>query len=933
MSSYGGSCVLARSRVVVLAVVSSALAGLVATGAASSADTAPPAYVGDAGGFRSVLAYGEGQTVNALDLAQYEVTGTPPDSFTSQAGLYNAGVDPRNATDDNLDTFFHSSSFTPADAPGSSSESPKTGVTIARDGTYQVFRVYGDTRPDVMWGAGYAAAEDRLFLMDVLRRTAEGNLAELLGASAAAGDSQALGINDLSPAQLTAEAMALPTRLGAEGAQALDDIQQYVAGINAYIDAAQTDPTLLPAEYPALGATPAAWTLADSVAVAYLLIGQFTVSGGGEAPQAMILRALQKRLGAARGARIFADLRNLENPMTPTTTDQVFHSDNPAPDGHSAAMVDPGSFTPRNAVESESSGAPTGTTPTGGTANSGTTEATGTAISDPPAWAQKLARDGLRLPHEASNAVLVTAQHSTSGHPLAVMGPQIGYYSPEVVVEEELHAPGINVAGMSFPGAVPYPEIGHGLDFAWTGTTAMGDNQDTFAEKLCNPDGSTPTTKSTHYLYRGTCRAFGSRTFTEQTPVAPTSPEPPDTITMKTLHSVHGPVFAYGTVHGHPVALTNATGVYHHAVVGIVPFMRAAENRIDSVQSFVSSFRLFTGNENWFYIDSKDIGWIQSGWFPRHAPGTDLQFPIWGTGRYDWQQFRPSTYTYARLGGSHNPTAIDPASGYLVSWNNKAAPGWHSAPGVWVFGAVQRVSMLEDPLRSVINRKGRVTLADVAKVNLGAATTDLHGSKVLPTMLKVLGTPPAALQPAVAALRSWLADGAHRRDTTGNGWDDHSDAVMLMSAWWPRLVSAIFTPRLGKTLVDTIGADELAPLDARPTYTGYFNGWDGQVKADLLLALGRELPAGAPRDVFCGGGSLSRCRALLRSTLADSVKAVTAANGADMSAWHYPVTCDDPSQCDANFIVTAGAVETPPQPFENRGTYQQAVEIPQQIPR
>ena len=35
---------------------------------------------------------------------------------------------------------------------------------------------------------------------------------------------------------------------------------------------------------------------------------------------------------------------------------------------------------------------------------------------------------------------------------------------------------------MSFPGAVPYPEIGHGLDFAWTGTTAMGDNQDTFAD-------------------------------------------------------------------------------------------------------------------------------------------------------------------------------------------------------------------------------------------------------------------------------------------------------------------------------------------------------------------------------------------------------------------------------------------------------------------
>src|SRR3954452_4737262 len=382
---------------VIVAVAGATLAGLVAGGPASSAAGSPPAYVSDAGGFRSVLAYGEGQTVNAIDLAQYEATGTPPDSFVSQAGLYNAGVDPRSATDATLDRYFHSSSFTPVDAPGSSTEQPKAGVTIARDDKVQVFRVYGASRPDVMWGAGYAAAEDRLFLMDVLRRTAEG----------------------------TAEAMALPKRLGAEGARALDDLQQYVAGINAYIQAATTNPTLLPAEYPALGALPEEWTLADSVAESYLLIGQFTVSGGGEAQQAMILRALQKRLGRTRGARVYADLRNLENPQTPTTTKRVFHSDNPRPDGRSAAMVDPGSFHLRDAVASDEpgfSGAATGVA------------ASGTGA---PGWARRLAKNGLRLPHEASNAVLVTAKHSGSRHPLAVMGPQIGYYSPEVVVEEE----------------------------------------------------------------------------------------------------------------------------------------------------------------------------------------------------------------------------------------------------------------------------------------------------------------------------------------------------------------------------------------------------------------------------------------------------------------------------------------------------------------
>src|SRR3954454_10430611 len=162
----GGLRVRSPARVVIVAVAGATLAGLAVGGPAGSAAESPPAYVSDAGGFRSVLAYGEGQTVNALDLAQYELTGAPPDSFVSQAGLYNAGVDPRHATDATLDHYFHNSSFTPPDAPGSTSEQPKDGVTISRDDRYQVFRVYGASRPDVMWGAGYAAAEDRLFLMD-----------------------------------------------------------------------------------------------------------------------------------------------------------------------------------------------------------------------------------------------------------------------------------------------------------------------------------------------------------------------------------------------------------------------------------------------------------------------------------------------------------------------------------------------------------------------------------------------------------------------------------------------------------------------------------------------------------------------------------------------------------------------------------------------
>jgi hypothetical protein len=90
-------------------------------------------------------------------------------------------------------------------------------------------------------GPGFVTAEDRLFFMDVLRHTAEGTTAELLGPSAASADSTQLGLQDASPQQLTDQMASLPKTMGAEGAQALNDIEQYVAGINAFINLTQID--------------------------------------------------------------------------------------------------------------------------------------------------------------------------------------------------------------------------------------------------------------------------------------------------------------------------------------------------------------------------------------------------------------------------------------------------------------------------------------------------------------------------------------------------------------------------------------------------------------------------------------------------------------------------------------------------------------------
>ena len=878
-----------------------------APGSAAGTDSFRP----DAGGFHSVLAYGEGQTANAADLAQNVALGTVPSSFTDQADLYNAVIKGQPKTTADLSRYYKDSSFSvPA---GGDVETPTTGATIVRDPQHKVPHIYADTREAGMFAAGYATAEDRLFLMDVLRRTATGTTAELLGPSAVPDDSATLGQFDRSPAELTAEVERLPQDEGAAGARGLADLKQYVAGINAYIAETRTDPSKLPAEYPALGTTPRDWTLADTAAEAYLLIAQFTVAGDGEEKQADILARLQAKLGTVKGRQVFDDLRRLEDPSAPVTTSQRFTSDRPgAPVAGANTRIDAGSITKRNAVAStQSPDVP--------------------AIPPVAAWARDLAAHGLQLSHHASNALLVSAAHSASGHALAAMGPQVGYYSPEILVEYELHMPGVHVSGMSFPGASPFPLIGHTQTFAWTGTTALGDNADTFAETLCNPDGSPATVKSDHYLYRGQCRAFSSRTQTLHTPLNPTDPTtPPSTVTLKTLRSVHGPVFGYATSGGHPVALVRSVAVIGNGLRSLVAFERLAENTVHSPQEFVATMRHFTGNENWFYVSSKHIAWLASGWFPKHAPGVDVDLPMNGDGRHDWAGFNPTTGSFTRMPDTFNPMAIDPKQGYLSSWNNKAAPGWHASPGVWSFGRVQRVELLEKPTKAVISRGRKLTLPQLVGISGNASTQDLRGVEVLPDLLKALGPVSDPTQARlVKALQTWAAAGAHRRDTTGKGYDDDSAAILAFDAWWRQVVHAVYDPQLGADLVQLIRDDEDLVLEQRAVDTGFFDGWHSQLSSVVRAALGTR-DADAPVATRCGNGTLSGCRAVLRASFANAVAALSKTYGADPSTWRKPVLCpdDDVPTCDENRPITAGAIATPAQPFENRGTFHQAVEIP-----
>jgi acyl-homoserine lactone acylase PvdQ len=266
------------------------------------------------GHFRSVLAQGEGQQLNVFEFGQYEASGSPPATYTNQQPLY-VDIMPRasSLTAGDLDTFYKPTDFGSMPGGVASTETPRPGVQIFRDAKFGMAHIYGDTRADVMFGAGYATAEERLFAMDALRHAAKGTLAELTGPDASTMDQQQLTDQDFTDDELRKQFDDLPKRLGADGQKAHDDVTAYIDGINARIQEDLTDPTKLPAEYVALGVRPQPWDVSDTAAMAVFLVTQFTVSNGGEERNAEMRLEFQKRFGK-RWRGPFGDLREAEDP-------------------------------------------------------------------------------------------------------------------------------------------------------------------------------------------------------------------------------------------------------------------------------------------------------------------------------------------------------------------------------------------------------------------------------------------------------------------------------------------------------------------------------------------------------------------------------------------------------------------------------------------
>ncbi len=750
---------------------------------------------------------------NILPSGQFQVNTGPP--ARAQAEMYNA-LTPLfdHVTSSDLFTDFKSEKLSvDTDGPTTTEAVPYPGVSIIRD-RFDVPHVYAQTHDGGVFAAGWILAEDRGLLLQQARYNSRVAVIDAPGLSAIGLVS---GLQNFVPSAQTEAFTATETkalvRQGKEGRAVLHDIDVYIQGINTYLSATHS--------------SNAPWTRNDVYAV-NALKGQFLGQGGGrEAANSEFLSGLGSKLGARRGLEAFNDFRQFKNPRSVTSISGKFPYGH-IPHKHSGSVVlENHSFTPTPAVPAS------------------------------------LARKFAPKPVQASNELMVTGGHSSTGHPILVGGPQISYFFPGLVLEMDMHAPHLHWRGATsapFPG---YLLIGRTPKFSTTLTSASSDIIDQYAETLCG--GSTEK-----YMYKGKCRDMGH--FDAGTL---------DGKPVNFLTTVHGPVQGYGRVHGRTVAISQKRSSFGKDVLDQLYFRRLSNGKVKSPKSFYKAAALTPQTFNSFYIDNKHIAEYTSGRDPIRNPKVDPGLPTRGTGKYEWRGFlKPMAHMHGK----------DNKQGYMTNWNNGAARGFGAADDEWNRnGSVGRVNLLNFNLKRLAKHRKWSPQSITSAMN-AAATQDVRAVVMVPLLARLLRgskapTPMAAQM--LDLMKQWRQNGGNRLDLNNDGLIDYPGAA-IMDAAYTNIVNNELAARLGQTLLPQLNS-LASRWDAPPG--GEYSGWYQYFDRDIRGLLAKKRLPDQLNLTYCGKGHISLCRSEVWTAIQAAGNQLTAQQGtSNPAAWRASAT-------------------------------------------
>ena len=734
----------------------------------------------------------------------------------------------------------------------------KHGDTLIVRDNYGVPHIYADSVYGLFYGYGYSIATDRLFQMEMSKRTVEGTTAEVLGPGPVSSTNP-LGqfVNfdisirsNFSPAAVQKQYQALPKKQK-------DIFDGYAAGMNARInEVLKNQQTLLPKEFTDYGFLPTKWAAYDVIMVFVGTMCNRFSDFNGEIGNMAYLEYLKSQYTAAIAMQIFDQTKWINDPGAPTTIPHApIASRQIRPDTLTRFM--------------------TGKRPWA------------IALAEAQASRQAAERDALhqfRLSPlaeapAASNAWLV-GEHKTAGKgSILLNGPQFGWFNPGYVYEIGLHGAGFDLVGSS-PFGYPAILFGHNGHFAWGSTAGLGDVVDIYEEQL-NPSNKY------QYFFNGKLKDMEKRT---------------DTILIKGQSSIA--VDIYRTVHGFVVSFDDANhkayskkrsweGSELQSLIGWIESTRATE-----FQSWRKGAEKMTITINWYYADRHgDIGYIHCGKYPIRPVTQDPRLPALGIGTMEWLGFLPF---------SRNPQTLNPRTGYITNWNNKPAIYWNDAD-FQAWGSADRVNEIITELEA----RDKFLPSEIWDINRRISFVDLNRRYFLPFLEQaVAGAPGSDEANAVKIIKDW--DG-YRWDLNNDGFVD-SPGLTIMAKWLSLMLS--------KTLQDDIKAYFTTRGYGATGYpasppSGSTNVQTG-TKILYHALLGSKSTVPNTYDFFNGVDPLS----VVYAALTDTVSALTAQfNTNDMTKWLTPVVQQEFFYTNFNNIPQASPSENLFLPINmNRGT-------------
>jgi penicillin amidase len=304
-------------------------------------------------------------------------------------------------------------------------------VSVTRD-AHGVPTIEASNLEDLFFAQGYVTAQDRLWQMDVMRRFAAGELAEILGDDFVKHDREQRILG-----------LSIAARKSIEIAPAAQrsQFEAYAKGVNAYIESHRDHP---PLEFRILHYSPRLWTPADSS-----LIGAQMVKDLNHGPYRHALE--REKILAKVGPELTQDLYvNSSMHDHPPTTSRT-------------------GFGVREKIEE-------GQRPS--------EAASPSSEEEPPPVSGFSAIESLDMdqpPVSGSNNWVVSGAHTISGKPLLSNDMHLGHQMPNLWYEAHLHCGDFEATGVTLPG-VPYVIVGHNRRIAWGFTNVGPTVEDVYVE-------------------------------------------------------------------------------------------------------------------------------------------------------------------------------------------------------------------------------------------------------------------------------------------------------------------------------------------------------------------------------------------------------------------------------------------------------------------